>query len=99
MVVVGITGIFLSIVVIYPRTPSPEKGFIYWGNITAHSSAKEFQNAFEDLSESKLSNKLVTQNYMLAKVANKKYGYLRWSLRATALMVILASLAGIVYIM
>ncbi len=96
--VVGITAAFLAIVVIYPRTPSPEKGFIFWGNITTYDSAKDFREAFNDLSDSDLGDKMVTQNYMLAKVAKQKYKYLRWSLRATILMVIFASLAGVVYL-
>lgn len=94
----GIVAAFLAIVVIYPRTPSPEKGFIYWGNITAHDSAQDFRKAFDGLPDSDIDDEVVTQNYMLAKVAKQKYGYLRWSLRATILMVILASLAGTVYL-
>lgn len=96
--VAGIAAAFLAIVVIYPRTPSPEKGFIFWGNITEYDSAEDFQDAFEGLSDSDIDREVVTQNYMLAKVADKKYKYLRWSLRATVLMVILAGLGGVVYV-
>lgn len=94
----GIAAAFLAIVVIYPRTPSLEKGFIFWGNITAHNSAQDFQEAFNELPNSDIGDEVVTQNYMLAKVADQKYKYLRWSLRVTILMVLLASLAGAVYL-
>lgn len=96
--VAGIVAAFLAITVVYPRAPSPEKGFIFWGNITEYDSAEDFQNAFAGLSNSDIKSVVITQNYMLAKVADKKYKYLRWSLRATALMVILASLGGVVYV-
>ncbi|CDK39464.1 Pycsar system effector family protein [Halorubrum sp. AJ67] len=96
--VAGIIAAGLAIVVIYPRTPSPDKGFIFWGNIMAHDSPEEFQAAFDNFSESDVDGEVVTQNYMLAKVADKKYGYLRWSLRATILMILLASIGGGLYV-
>ena len=94
----GIAAVFLAIVVIYPRSPSPEKGFIYWENITAYDSVQNFREAFDELPDSDIGDEVVTQNYMLAKVADQKYKYLRWSLGTTILMVILASLAGAVYL-
>lgn len=97
-VVAGIIAAFLAIVVIYPRTPSPEKGFIYWGNITEYASEQKFRKAFDNLSESDLIQELMIQNYMLARVADEKYEYLRWSLRVTVLMIFLASASGVVYL-
>jgi len=96
--VAGIVAAFFAIVVIYPRTPSTGEGFIFWGNILAHGSVEDFQEAFDNLSESDINERFVTQNHMLAKVANKKYKYLRWSLRVTLLMIILATFAGSVYV-
>lgn len=94
----GIVAAFFAIVVIYPRTPSTDEGFIFWGNIVTHGSAENFREAFDNLPDSDINREVITQNYMLAKVANKKYKYLRWSLRVTLLMVILASFAGGIYL-
>jgi hypothetical protein len=94
----GVIAAFFAIVVIYPRTPSPEKGFIYWGNILSHGSPDKFQQEVNSLSDDEILKELSIQNYMLAKVADRKYDHLRWSLRFTIVMVSLASLAGMVFL-
>lgn len=96
--VAGITAALLAIAVIYPRSPSPEEGYIYWESIIQFESKEKLHKKFEKLSESDLTKEIVMQNYMLAKVANKKYCYLRWSLRITLVMIFLASSAGVIYL-
>lgn len=92
----GISGILLSIGVIYPRTPKAEKGFIFWGNIVEYDSPEAFQDGFHDLEAPERLDNLVTQNYYLADVASRKYCWLRWALRATVLMVLCGTGAVVV---
>jgi hypothetical protein len=87
-VVSGVAAILLSISVVYPRTPKAKKGVIFWENIIQYDSPDEFEAAFVDLDDSERLNRIVVQNYYLAKVASKKYCYLRWALRATIAMIL-----------
>lgn len=96
--VLGVLAVLLAIVVIYPRTPSPSEGFIYWGNITQYASDDDFHEAVTSLDDDDAIKALNKQNYSLAEVANKKYTYLRWSLRATVAMVLSATAGGITFI-
>jgi len=98
MAIVGVIAVFLAVIVIYPRTPSPERGFIYWGNITQYKSGEDFHDAVASLDEEEAMETLNKENYSLAKVAGKKYEYLRWSLRATVVMVLFAVAAGITFL-
>lgn len=91
----GILAVLLAVIVIYPRTPSPEEGYIYWGNITKHKSCTAFHEAVESLNDSEAFETLNKDNYSLARVAEKKYEYLRWSLRSTVAMVLFAVAAGV----
>lgn len=97
MAVAGVIGVFLAIIVIYPRTPSPQQGFIYWGNITQYESGESFHEAVASLDDEGAIETLNKENYSLAKVAGKKYEYLRWSLRATVVMVLFAVTTGIAF--
>lgn len=94
----AVVGIFLSGWVVYPRTPKPETGLIFWENIVKYDSSTKFWNEIEDLEEGEARKELVEQNYDLAAVAHNKYKYLRWSLRVTAGMIGLAVIAGITYL-
>lgn len=97
MAVAGVVATFFAVVVIYPRTPSPEQGFIYWGNINQYKSGEDFHDAVASLDDEEAMKKLNKENYSLAKVAEKKYEYVRWSLRATVVMVLFAVAAGIAF--
>lgn len=96
--VCGILAVLFAVVVIYPRTPSPEQGFIYWGNITQHESGESFHEAVNSLDDEEAMKTLNKENYSLARVAEKKYGYLRWSLRATVAMIVFAVSAGVTFL-
>ncbi|WP_424017343.1 Pycsar system effector family protein [Halorientalis pallida] len=96
--VFGVLAVLLAVVVIYPRTPSPSEGYIYWGNITQHSSDDDFHEAITSLDDDEAIEALNKENYSLAKVAEKKYTHLRWSLRATVAMVVFAVVAGAIFI-
>lgn len=94
----GVIGIFLSGWVVYPKTPKPETGFIFWENISEYESAEAFQKAINKLGDGDAQEQLVRENYDLAKVASNKYYYLRWSLRFSGAMVLLMVVSGVGYI-
>lgn len=93
-----VIGMFLSGWVVYPRTPKPETGLIFWENINEFDSKEAFQEEFEQLEDDGPQKHLIEENYDLAAVAHYKYYYLRWSLRYTAGTVIFAVIAGTVYL-
>lgn len=93
-----VAGVFLSGWVVYPRTPKPEEGLIFWENIIAYGSKSEYREAFEALEDGDSQEQLLEENYDLATVAHNKYRYLQWSLRCTAGTVAFAVIAGVVYL-
>jgi hypothetical protein len=95
----GLIGVFLAGWTVYPRTPEQETGFILWDNIREHGSESDFRSALHELDEDEIVDEVIGENYMLAKVAQDKYRFLKWSLRATAGMVIFAVLAGIIFLL
>lgn len=94
----GVLAVLLSIWVIYPSTPSPSEGFIYWGNILEFRDPEEYREALCGLNSEEAVEEVLKENYELAKVADSKYTQLRWSLRATLLMVVMAGMAGAIHI-
>lgn len=94
----GVVGALLAGSVVYPRTPKAEEGFIFWEHITEFESREGFQEAFGELSNEAALDELTKQNYSLAKVADRKYRHLRWSLIATAGMLGFAVIAASVYL-
>ncbi|WP_152420359.1 Pycsar system effector family protein [Halococcus thailandensis] len=95
----GIVSIFLSGWVVYPRTPTPQKGVIFWENIVAHESAEAFLEDIRGLDKGDVQEHLVRENYNLATVAHNKYRFLRWSLRGTAGMLTFAVISGGAYLL
>ncbi|WP_156587956.1 Pycsar system effector family protein [Halorubrum sp. CBA1125] len=93
----GLIAAFLAGLVVYPRTPKPENGFIYWENILEHGERNKFVEAVQDLDGDSALSELSKENYDLAKVAHQKYYYLRWSLRITLLMAVFAVVSMIIY--
>ena len=100
LISVGFTvvGVFLSGWVVYPRTPKPETGLIFWENIVEYDSKETFQEEFQQLEDGRPKEELIDENYDLATVANNKYCFLRWSLRLTAGTVVFAVIAGVVFL-
>ena len=94
----GLIAAFFAGLVVYPRTPKPENGFIYWENILEHGERDDFVDAVEKLDGDSALTELSKENYDLAKVAHQKYCYLRWSLRVTLLMALFAVLATSIYV-
>lgn len=94
----GLIGAAFAGSVVYPRTPKAETGFVFWEHILEFESRSEFQDAFGELDSDEALNELTKQNYSLAKVADRKYDHLRWSLLATAGMVVFAVVAVGIYL-
>jgi hypothetical protein len=94
----GLIAAFLAGLVVYPRTPNPENGFIYWENILEHGERDDFVDAVEKLDGDSALTELSKENYDIAKVAHQKYRYLRWSLRVTLLMALFAVIATVIYV-
>lgn len=94
----NVVAIFLSVWVVYPRTPRPETGVIFWENITEFGSVDAYRNEVEGLDDEDARRLLIEENYNLASVASSKYRFLRYSLIVTGGMVILAAVAGGVYL-
>lgn len=97
--VAGLIGVFLAGWTVYPRTPEQETGFILWDNICEYGSESDFRSAIHELDEDDIVDEVIGENYKLADVAEKKYRYLKWSLCATAGMVVFAVLAGVVFLL
>jgi hypothetical protein len=94
----GLFGVFLAGWVVYPRTPKPEKGFVFWENIREYDSVEAYGESLHELGDEGIVDEEINENYELAQVAKQKYSYLRWSLRSTAAMVGLAVLSGMIYL-
>lgn len=94
----NVVAIFLSVWVVYPRTPRPETGVIFWENITEFGSVDAYRNEVEGLDGEDARRLLIEENYNLASVASSKYRFLRYSLIVTGGMVILAAVAGGVFL-
>jgi hypothetical protein len=95
----GLAGAFFSGAVVFPRTPKARTGFIFWEHILEFESREKFQDNFNNLSDEDALHELTKQNYSLAKVAEQKYQYLRYSLFSTAAMVVFAVVAGFIHLM
>lgn len=78
---IGFISLVISIVlaayVVYPRTNNKsEKGIIFWDNVN-RVKEEEFLNQIKLETEETLQDKIIQQNYFLAKTASMKYAVLR----------------------
>lgn len=94
----GICAGFLSLLVIYPRTSKPPKGYLLWTKID-DLGLDDYQSGIKAMDENDLFNELTVTNYELSRVATKKYSRLRLSLIATIPMILLAIAALTIFIL
>lgn len=95
--IAGLVSIVFSGLVIYPRSPTGnEGGLIFWESII-NRDQDQFVAEMSSLSNQAALDELVQQNYVLAKVADQKYGHTKISLIATAVMVGFASISTIIF--
>lgn len=79
--------------VVYPKTPKTKQGLILWESI-AERTGPEFRSEILAKSQGELRNELIDENHKLAKVSTEKYDNLRWSLRMTAITVLISVIWG-----
>lgn len=91
-------GIFFAIYVVFPRTGySNDKGLIFWENVVA-MNREEFINSVEEISEKKLFEKFIEQNYFLAQTSSKKYSILRKAFVFSFIGYLLLVVSGVFWI-
>lgn len=93
-----IIGIVLSVLVVFPRTTNKRvSGLIFWENVNCFEKS-EYIDQINSISEQKLFNKMVEQNYYLAKTVTRKYSILRKAFLFSLLGYILLIVAGLFWI-
>ncbi|QRV17443.1 hypothetical protein JMJ58_21035 (plasmid) [Haloterrigena salifodinae] len=90
---VNIVAMVFSGLVVLPRTPSEKDMYLYWGNII-DEEIDEFTDDMKDFSDSSSFEQLVKEDYYLAKVADKKYSNLFYSIVFTAGTVAMTCITG-----
>lgn len=85
----GLLAALLALLVILPRTPETPTGYILWSSIL-EMSEEDYREEMLALEPNVAFEELADENYALAKVADKKYSYLRRSLLTTFVMVFFA---------
>jgi hypothetical protein len=73
----------LSIAAIRPRLWNPTSvGFIFWGSIAGHGSARRFTHAVHRLTEQEKNTAISDHLFVLAGIAKRKYAYVDYALYA-----------------
>lgn len=95
----GTLGIVFSGWVIYPRVYPPHNpGFIYWERIRQFGSRENFITAVEGMHDDQPLREITKNVYNTSDIASRKYGWLRWSMAATAGMFYFGAIAGLWYV-
>lgn len=94
----GTLGIIFSGWVVYPRVyPPHDPGFIYWERIRQFGSRENFITAVDGMTDDQPLKELTKNVYNTSDIASRKYGWLRWSMAATAGMFYFGAIAGLWY--
>ena len=71
----------LSIATIQPRLWSKSgSGFIYWGSVIAHGSAKDHTAAVHQLTQRQMSEETAKHVFTLSMIADRKFKRVSWAL-------------------
>ncbi|MBE6494105.1 MAG: hypothetical protein E7Z84_05820 [Methanosphaera stadtmanae] len=74
-------SLFSSVFCLIPRTSKSDNNIIYYKSISEYySNEKEYVDEIKIIEEDKFKEQISVQIYQLAKVANKKYRIINWSL-------------------
>jgi hypothetical protein len=77
------TALVLSVLAIRPRLWNHTSvGYIFWESIQGHKTAQAFSQAIGELPGSGLTRATSDHLFMLASVATRKYGYVKWAIHA-----------------
>jgi hypothetical protein len=79
--------------VVYPKTPKTKQGLFLWESI-ADRTGPAFRKEILAKTQDELRDELIDENHKLAKVSTRKYYNLRWSLRMTAITVMISIILG-----
>jgi len=93
----GLIAAVLAGLVVYPRSPKGgEEGLVFWESIIRKTQS-EFEHDVSKLDDENALRELIEQNHSLAKVADKKYRFMRYALITTAIMMGLAAASTSIY--
>jgi pycsar effector protein len=90
-----ISGIILSLAVVFPRRSSRTKqGFVFWESIAKYPSVDDYTNDVMNIAEDELDRSMAAQQYYVSMTATKKYRMLRrafWASSFGALCIIITA--------
>jgi hypothetical protein len=76
-------SLILSALAIRPRLWNHTSvGYIFWESIKGHKTARAFSQAISELSASGRTAATSDHLFVLASVATRKYGYVKWAIHA-----------------
>jgi hypothetical protein len=76
-------SLVLSVLAIRPRLWNHSSvGYIFWESIKGHKTARAFSQAVSELPASGRTTATSDHLFMLASVATRKYGYVKWAIHA-----------------
>ena len=93
-----LVGVIFSLLVLLPRTnDKPERGLIFWENVSVYVR-DEYINDLKSMKVNSLLEKMIEQNYFLSKVASKKYSVLRKAFLFTSSGILILLLSGLFWL-
>jgi len=78
-ILLSLTCLF-SVCTVFPRNPKKKKGLIFWENVKEFDNSNEYFDKVKELDFDKIEKKYSTQNYILSKILNRKYFFVRASI-------------------
>tara|TARA_R110002110_G_scaffold158656_2_gene356158 strand:+ start:12427 stop:13080 length:654 start_codon:yes stop_codon:yes gene_type:complete len=83
-------SVSFAISVVFPRLGGSKKGFVFWGSIAQYQSASDFSDRAQRLADNDYYRELLRHTYEIAKICNRKYSLLNWSIRIGSVGAIVA---------
>lgn len=66
----------------YPRTPKIGSSLIFWEDVHSRGTLDTYVDQLHLIDEAEVERQYGAQNYIVSGVLSKKYGSVRWSMRA-----------------
>jgi hypothetical protein len=93
-VTISMAAAYFAARTVYPDTPDTSEGLILWESILDRELVDYKNEIREENDEDDFLGELLDENYQLARVANRKYNHLRYSLLLTGGMVASSMVVG-----
>lgn len=77
LILLIVSAIFFIWKILWPRYSKDTSLYMSWGGMGAFSSSNDYLNVISTKNVTEFINDMAVQNYDLAKVATKKYSYLK----------------------